>query len=100
MFSSWQRYEYHYTYNYLGLEELQWTPLDSNGDPLVTQPISFDVAEWNEDANNLMTIGGYPPDPETESTAPWQLSGFSLPGTPAPPVPDWIELVESVKFGD
>ena len=56
--------------NHLGLEELQWTPLDANGNPLVTQPISFDVAEWHEDANNLITIGEYPPVPGSDSTEP------------------------------
>ena len=80
--------------NHLGLEELQWTPLDANGNPLVTQPISFDVAEWHEDANNLITIGEYPPVPGSDSTEPWELSTFSLPGSPEIEVPNWLELVE------
>ena len=80
--------------NYLGLEELQWTPIDSQGKPLVIQPISFEVVEWDEDVSNLMSIGDYPPDPKTEIKGPWKLSTFSLSGRPEIPLPEWIELVE------
>ena len=80
--------------NHLGLEQLKWTPLDSDGNPLTNAPINFDVAEWQEDATNLWTVGNYPPDPEDDAKTPWQLKTFALPGDPVEPLPPWIELVE------
>ena len=80
--------------NYIGLEHLQWTPLNAQGEPILESPISFDVAEWEEDKTNLWTVGTYPPGPDNESTAPWQLSVFSLPNSTDSPLPEWVELVE------
>ena len=79
---------------YLGLEQLQWTPLDSAGQPLLLDPIAFSVAEWQEDAVSFWPVGTYPPDPASQAAGPWQLSAFALPGSPQPPLPDWLELLE------
>ena len=68
---------------YAGLEKLDWTPLDSEGKPLLQQAIHFDVQELQEDATKLLAVGEYPPASIQESN-PWTLSTFALPGdTPA-----------------
>ena len=41
---------------YQNLETLHWQPLDPNGDPLLSNPIEFDVHEFEEDQINLLAV--------------------------------------------
>ena len=80
---------------YQNLETLHWKPLDSNGDPLLSNPIEFDVHEFEEDQINLLAVEDYPPLPGAiNESIPWQISTFALPGTTPEPLPAWAELLE------
>ena len=51
--------------------------LDSNGDALLSNPIEFDVHEFEEDQINLLAVESYPPLPgATNESIPWQVSTF------------------------
>lgn len=81
---------------YKGLEHLEWTSLDSDGQPRGLEPIHFNVLEWQEDATSMLPVGEYRPTTSAESTEtePWILKSFALPGAAPKPLPDWLELQE------
>ena len=75
---------------YKNLEKLYWNPLDSNR---ALDAFEFDVHEFEEDQLNLISIEAYPPPPGADiESSPWEISSFALPGTPAEPFPEWVEL--------